>query len=173
MIRSRYTLATFAILAVTGSLAADEIDFARDIRPILSDNCYHCHGPDEKTREADLRLDTREGLFRWQDDAAIVVPHDIEASELIRRVTSHDADRMPPVDSQRRLTETQIDFLQRWVQSGAPWDGHWSFQPIVAPKVPAGENAIDYFVRKRLEHEALKPSAEASRNGCFAAYPLI
>src|SRR5688572_17596081 len=117
--------------------AEKEVNFARDIRPILSDTCYHCHGPDEATREAELRLDTREGLFRTDGDVTVVSPSHPEASELIRRIVSDDPDeKMPPPDSQRSLTAEQINLLRSWVESGAAWEGHWSFQPIVRPPVP-------------------------------------
>ncbi len=152
----------------------DEVDFARDIRPILSDNCYHCHGPDEETREADLRLDTKEGLFRNDGNLAVVTPNQPQASELIRRIVSVDADeKMPPPDSQRSLTPQQIELLRDWVESGAAWEGHWSFQPIVLPRVPSldqeesavarSHNEIDRFVRERLVREGLTPAPIAAK----------
>ncbi|MCA9118761.1 MAG: PSD1 domain-containing protein [Planctomycetaceae bacterium] len=154
--------------------AAEEIDFARDIRPLLSDNCYHCHGPDEKTREADLRLDTKEGLFQNTGELAIVLPHEPQASELIRRIVTNDPDeRMPPPDSQRTLTSQQIELLRRWVESGASWEGHWSFQPLLRPSVPtmkvveAGTkdqgHEIDRFIRAKLLREGLEPSPRATK----------
>jgi hypothetical protein len=149
---------------LVNSASSQEIDFTRGIRPILSDNCYHCHGPDENARQADLRLDTKEGLFRSIDGSTVVAPGKAAESELIRRVTTNDVDeRMPPPDSKRSLTPKQVDLLRKWVEAGAVWKGHWSFQPIVRPEVPESENAIDYFVRKRLEREGLKPSPEASK----------
>lgn len=155
---------SLVVLAVASSAIADEIDFARDIRPILSDNCYHCHGPDAKVREADLRLDTKDGLFRSLDDTTVVVPGKVGESELIRRVmTGDDDERMPPPDSNRSLTQKQVELLAKWVESGAVWKGHWSFQPIEQSEVPDGETAIDYFVRKRLEQQGLTPSPEASK----------
>ncbi len=173
------TLSGLLALAVTVSARADDIDFTRDIRPILSDNCYHCHGPDEQTREADLRLDTQTGLFRVENEVAIVAPHRPEASELVRRVTSAEPDeRMPPPDSQRSLSLEQIDLLKRWVQAGAPWAEHWSFRPIVAPSIPEVSevalrelappdyrlhNAIDGFVLERLRQDNLAPASPAAR----------
>ena len=159
----RYLVIFLVAFDFAGLLPADEISFTRDIRPILSDTCYHCHGPDANTREADLRLDTREGLFRQQSGIAVVAPSDLNASELIRRITSDGDDRMPPAESQRQLSLEEIELLKRWVESGANWEGHWSFQPIMQPLVPEGENAIDHFVRLRLEQEGLQPSPEAAR----------
>ncbi|MBB75154.1 MAG: chromosome segregation protein [Planctomycetaceae bacterium] len=157
-------LTTCFLFAHAAMTTADEIDFARDIRPILSDNCYHCHGPDERAREADLRLDTKQGLFRRVDGTTVVAPGNVSESELIRRVTSNDGDeRMPPLGSNRSLTSQQVELLKTWVESGAVWKGHWSFQPITQPKVPDGERAIDYFVGRRLKQEGLQPSSEASK----------
>ena len=172
----RSALAISFLLCLSPFIAADgdEINFARDIRPILSDTCYHCHGPDEKTREADLRLDTKEGLFRTDGDVAIVSPNHSDASELIRRIVTDDPDeKMPPPDSQRSLTLEQISLLRRWVESGAPWQGHWSFQLIVRPSVPAVDNAampvhtlrneIDHFIVERLSREHLMPALRATK----------
>ena len=157
-------LSTCFLFATAAMASAEEIDFARDIRQILSDNCYHCHGPDEGAREAELRLDTKEGLFRNLDGTTVVAPGNVDASELIRRVVSNDSDeRMPPADSNRSLTPKQIGLLTKWVENGAVWKGHWSFQPPVQPEVPKGKNAIDYFVVRRLEQAGLEPSAEASK----------
>jgi hypothetical protein len=172
----RPALAIFLSLAVVPCVASvgDELDFARDIRPILSDNCYHCHGPDEETREADLRLDTRDGLFRTMGDVAVVSPSKPETSELIRRIfTDNPDEKMPPPDSQRSLTPEQAKLLRNWVESGATWEGHWSFQPIVVPPVPVlaveepssykPRNEIDHFVLERLRRESLTPSPLATK----------
>src|SRR3954454_8843472 len=91
-----------------------QVDFSRDVRPILSDKCYFCHGPDEKARKAKLRLDTKEGVFRVKDGVAVVIPGKSAESELVRRITTNDADdHMPPPDSNRTLTAQQIDTLKR------------------------------------------------------------
>ena len=104
------------------------IAFNRDIRPILSDNCFFCHGPDAGTREADLRLDTAEGLFGGQPGEGPVVAGDLPASELIRRIRSGAADEvMPPPDSHKQLSAEQIALLERWVREGATYEGHWAF----------------------------------------------
>ena len=148
------------------------IDFGRDILPILSQNCFHCHGPDEGTREAKLRLDTHEGVLRERNDITVVVPGHPEKSELILRITSTDPDEaMPPADSNKKLTPAQIELLKRWVAEGARWGKHWAYQAPERPAVPAVRetapvpptNAIDHFVRARLEREGIKPSPEADR----------
>ncbi len=157
---------------------APAVDFQRDVRPILSDNCFACHGPDEATREADLRLDTRDGAFSLRSPAGrsnrprdpAVVPGDASASLLVERITHADAlRRMPPEVSQKTLTDDQIDLLKRWVEQGAAWDQHWSFKPTDRPATPAVEDEawirdpLDRFVLARLEAEELTPAQEADR----------
>src|SRR6266566_3574312 len=101
------------------------VEFNRDIRPILSDNCYACHGPDKNKRKADLRLDTKGGLFDEIDDVHPIVPGKPEESDLYRRITSTDADdQMPPRKSAKRLTPEQIGRIKRWIEQGAVWKGH-------------------------------------------------
>ena len=146
------------------------IDFNRQIRPILSDKCFQCHGPDEGQRMARLRLDTREGAM---SRAGVIVPGDAAASRLIRRVRSTDpAVIMPPPDSGHRLTAAEIDLLTRWVAEGAPWQEHWAFvapQAIEPPRPtdPRGSawirQPIDAFVWQGLAAQGLSPSPEASR----------
>jgi uncharacterized membrane protein len=116
--------------------AAEPVRFSRDVLPILSENCFACHGPDEGHREADLRLDTREG-------AIAVMRLDAPAeSELIARIVSTDPDvQMPPPSAHKKpLTEEQVDLLTRWIGDGAQWGVHWAFEPPVKPAVPAGES---------------------------------
>ena len=147
------------------------IDFNRDIRPILSDNCYTCHGPDEQQRVSDLRLDRREVAFSDRDGHQAIVPGDVAASLLHQRVSSTDSEkRMPPKDSGRELTDSQIQLLTEWIRQGAEWTEHWAF---VAPKrhdPPETQlknwsrNPIDNFVLARLEEEGLQPSKEAARH---------
>src|SRR3954470_16684805 len=112
------------LLVAVGPLQAAEppVDFTRDVLPILADNCYFCHGPDEKARKAKLRLDTKDGAFRVRDGHAVIVPGKSGESELIRRLIAEDADeRMPPAKSNRKLTSKQIDTLKRWIDHGAKW----------------------------------------------------
>ena len=160
------------LLALPTAAAAQDppVDFARDVRPILSDNCYLCHGFDAETREAGLRLDTREGAFgELRSGGAAVVPGDLDASELAYRILAEPGERMPPVDSGRELTAEEIDVLRRWVAQGAPWEEHWSFVPPERPEPPAVERAdwplgpLDAFVLARLEEEGLAPSPDASK----------
>ncbi|MCA9121862.1 MAG: PSD1 domain-containing protein [Planctomycetaceae bacterium] len=141
-----------------------EVNFQRDVRPILSDKCFFCHGPDEAHREADLRLDVAEMAL-----AAAIVPGKPDESELIARVSSTDPDtQMPPPDSGKSLTKDEIELLKSWVVQGAPYQVHWAFIPPVRPSVPqitSGRirNAIDAFVTERLNRESLSMAAEADR----------
>ena len=143
---------------------AEEVDFQRDIRPILSETCFHCHGPDAETRQADLRLDVAESALDY------VIPGDVESSELIERITSDDPDfRMPPPGARKQLTGKQRDALAQWVRSGAMFDIHWAFKRPIAVAPPATsdampvKNPIDAFVIDRLAREGLTLSPRASR----------
>jgi hypothetical protein len=167
MIRS-CSLLLLAVAAVPLQAADPPVDFGRDVLPILSDNCYFCHGPDEKARKAQLRFDTKEGAFRIRDGEAVIVPGKSGQSELIHRLTADDADeRMPPPKSNRKLTARQIDTLKHWIDQGAKWGQPWAFTPLAKSPVPSPQSEvidpIDRFIRARLEREGLKPSPEASR----------
>src|SRR5947209_6742718 len=111
--------------------ARPRVDFARDIRPILSENCFACHGPDDKARKAKLRLDTKEGAFgKLRGGGHAVVPGKAAESELLARVTTADAsEKMPPPKSGKKLTARQLALLRQWVEQGAPWSTHWAFDP--------------------------------------------
>ena len=173
MIRPRLApLAAVVALAALPARLPAGVDFARDVLPILSENCYHCHGPSDTGRKAGLRLDTKEGAFRKKRGRAVIVPGKSADSELVARVSSTDPDElMPPPDSNRKLTPAQIETLRKWVDAGAPWGSHWAYVPPKSPAIPrlsrAGEravrNPIDAFVVARLEAERLKLSPEASR----------
>ncbi|MEM9283167.1 MAG: DUF1553 domain-containing protein [Verrucomicrobiota bacterium] len=144
------------------SLADQEISFSRDIRPILSDNCFHCHGPDEHSRAADLRLDTRKGATAGKFPA--IVAGDPEASELIARLLSDDPDDiMPPPESHKQLTPDQIALLTRWITEGAEWEGHWAFMPLDTKPEALETESIDGFVDRSLERRQLSRSEEADR----------
>lgn len=146
------------------------VEFNRHIRPILSDNCFSCHGPDQKSRKAKLRLDTQEGAIQDRDGIRAVVPGDLNESELIARITTDDPDDvMPPKKSERHLTPGQITLLKRWVEQGAKWEAHWSFLPAARPALPSVSNEawvrneVDRFILARLDDEKLLPSPEADR----------
>lgn len=150
--------------------AASPVDFARDVRPILTQHCFGCHGPDEKKRKADLRLDRRLDAFATGDDGAAFVAKDPAASLALSRVLSTDPEeRMPPPDAGDALTTAQIDVLTRWIAEGASWPEHWAFTPPQRPAVPTvvdeawPTNDVDRFVLAKLEAEGLRPSAPATR----------
>jgi hypothetical protein len=146
-----------------------EVDFSRDILPILADKCFHCHGPDAKARKANLRFDTKEGAFRLRKGKAVIVPGDSAASELVRRITADEDERMPPPESNRSLTTKQIDLLKKWVEEGAKWGRHWAFEPPRRSPLPQprrrdwARSDLDAFILARLEREGLQPSPEAQR----------
>ena len=153
-------------------LFAGELVFNRDIRPILSENCFACHGFDEKKREAKLRLDTPEGALGKAESGAVVVkPGDLKGSELWTRVNSTDKDEiMPPPKSHKALAAADKEKLRRWIEAGAPFEKHWAFVPPVRPPVPEVENRksrienpIDAFIVQRLRREGLAPAMEADR----------
>ena len=149
----------------------DEVDFNYHIRPILSTNCFICHGPDPSSREADLRLDTREGATAWSEDSVrAIVPGDPDASELLRRVAHSDADeRMPPPEQKKILSPYEVALLHQWIADGAEWKEHWFLIPPEKPDIPGGlahwgtENTIDRFVNARLKDSGLKPASLASK----------
>jgi len=157
-------LTLLAPLVSTAGRAATPVNFNREILPILSDACFHCHGPDAATREAKLRLDERDGLFRTRDGVTVVKPGDARASELFLRIISqHEDEVMPPPKATRKLTPAEVDLLRRWIEAGAPWGGHWAYEAPRRPAVPAGfgSHAVDAFVRERLAKEKLTPAPEA------------
>jgi len=171
------TLTLSLVLASIGSTleAADPplpqtINFNRDIRPILSNLCYHCHGPDKTKRQAKMRFDTRAGLFAKRDDHHVVVPGKPSASAIYQRISSQDDDeRMPPADSGLSITPRQAQLIEKWIAQGARWQPHWSFIPPVRPALPGvsrpdwPRNAIDHFILARLDRARLAPSADADR----------
>lgn len=164
----------FAVLlpqtAAPSLCGAEPVDFNRDIRPILSDHCFQCHGPDAATRVSDLRLDQRDDLFKKLESGVhAVTPGNTESSELVRRIHSADPDeKMPPPDADRQLNTDQVKLLSQWVAEGAKWREHWSFtQPLRHAALHADHpwvrNAIDGFVLDKILAADLKPSPEANR----------
>jgi hypothetical protein len=147
------------------------IDFNRDVRPILSDKCFTCHGPDAVAKKIPFRLDSEAAAKAdLGNGRRAIVDHDAASSVVVRRITSEKpALRMPPVYSGLKLTDAEIETIREWIQQGAPWQKHWSFLQPVRKPLPgvAGKtwarNAIDFFVLEQLEKKGLKPSTEASR----------
>lgn len=136
------------------------IEFNRDVRPILSDNCFYCHGPDQSHRKGKLRLDIREEALKREAFS----PGNPDESELIKRLTVSDPDElMPPAESHKKLTEQQKLVLRRWIAQGAEYQLHWSYEPIVKSETPAETNGVDYLVRARLAKVGLIPSPMADR----------
>ncbi|MDZ4851156.1 MAG: DUF1553 domain-containing protein [Pirellulaceae bacterium] len=159
----------FCYLAFAGSSFGAEktIDFNRDVRPILSENCFACHGFDEKSREADLRLDLMDTAYADRDGTTAISPGKLDRSEVWNRISSDDEDEiMPPATSHLTLTDRQKGILKAWIEQGAPYAGHWSFIPPRKVDVPgtAKLNPIDAFVQQRLNEEELQLSERADRS---------
>ncbi|MCB1224920.1 MAG: DUF1553 domain-containing protein [Verrucomicrobiales bacterium] len=145
----------------------EELSFNRDVRPILADACFHCHGPDPGTREADLRFDTEAGFFD-PDSGPTVVKGQPEKSPLYQRIVTTDPDDiMPPQSAHRTMKPEEIALIRQWIEEGAPWQPHWSLIPPQRPEVPAnsgqtwGRNPIDAFVLDRLSKAGLQPNPPA------------
>ena len=153
------------LLALASTVDAAEIHFSRDIRPILSENCFFCHGPDDKKREADLRLDDEAGAKASNDGVIAVVPGDPEKSALIQRIVSSDPDEvMPPPKQHKTISPAQVSLLKDWIKQGAKWGKHWSYEKVVRPAVPEGaKNPVDAFLAQRLKKEGLAFSPPADR----------
>lgn len=177
---SVFVLCTTALVVSTPMVTAraeDLIEFNRDIRPILSDHCFACHGPDAKHREADLRVDTEAGLFGANDKAGPIVRGKLEESQLWHRLTSSKPDeQMPPPEFAKPLSDEQRKLIAKWIEQGAPWQGHWAFQtvsPVTPPALPAPNavpglinfavNEIDAFTSKGYQSSGVGPSLPADR----------
>jgi mono/diheme cytochrome c family protein len=170
------------VSACASSRAADQassVNFARDVRPILANNCFHCHGPDAAERKADLRLDVWDSVGDLHGAQAVIDSKKPTESELIKRITSEDADEhMPPADSGKTLRPDQVKILQQWVKDGGKYEQHWAFVAPKRPEVPAVKNQawvrnpIDTFVLARLEHEGLEPTPSANSNALLRRMSL-
>lgn len=169
----RYLLFSMTCLLLSEVVAdaqSDIVRFDRDIKPILSDRCFHCHGPDPEHREADLRFDQKEAAFAERDGHAALVAGNLEKSAVWERIISNDEfTKMPPPESNKKLTAKEIDLIKRWIGQGAVWTDHWSFvtpvksdPPKVASGVPAN-NPIDQFIGQKLHEQGLSFSPEADR----------
>ena len=178
MLGMRNTLTIAVVLLLARTLpAADRVTFNRDIRPILADACFQCHGADEKQRKAGLRLDVQEIASKPSESGAIaIVPGKPAESEMLKRLlSSDDSVRMPPANSGKKITPQQIETLKRWIADGAEYQGHWAFIAPTRPAVPVRPmadgrkpmavipNPIDQFILARLDHAGLKPSPEADK----------
>ena len=164
---SLLTAAALASLAGTAT-AADppKLEYNRDIRPILAENCFACHGPDSAARKADLRLDRREAAV----EAGAIVPREPESSELVARINTKDPkELMPPPKTTKTLTAQEKETLRRWIAEGAEYQPHWSLIPPKRPALPKvkdaswARNPIDRFVLAKLEQNGLRPAPEADR----------
>jgi hypothetical protein len=169
--------ALIAILALTllrsSSTRAEAprtIEFNRDVRPILSDKCYACHGPDKGRRKADLRLDVEKEAKAPRDGGLAIVPGKASTSKLYQKISAaNEKDRMPPAKFGKPLSAREVETLRLWIDQGAPWQEHWSRMTAKRPAVPRttnptwARNGIDHFILARLEEDKLKPSPEADR----------
>ncbi|WP_437231035.1 PSD1 and planctomycete cytochrome C domain-containing protein [Planctomicrobium sp. SH661] len=167
-----WILILVTVLLTQSLVKADDgpVSFSRDVRPILSGRCFKCHGFDPGTREAGLRLDTREGLFSEHNGEHPFVAKHPEQSAALRRVLSDDDDeRMPPPSAKKDLTPREKEILRKWVEQGAPWEPHWAYIPPQRPDVPSPQgddwspHPIDRFIRQRQVEVGLTPSPEADR----------
>ena len=168
-----FCLAVFGLSAVHAEESESTqaaVDYNLDVRPILADNCFACHGPDAKTREANLRLDTKAGAFSEPSGYPVIVPGKPEESELHLRIASNDDHyRMPPAGFNKTLTPAQMDTITQWIREGAKWEEHWAFTTPVRPTPPNVKNGdwvrnpIDAFILSRLEKEGLQPASEAHK----------
>ena len=171
-------LLLFASYSAVLAADAPSVDFQRDVRPILSDNCFQCHGPDPNTRMAGLRLDEKDAALAARPNGAAIVPGDPAASLLHRRITATDATKMPPEYSHKKLEAEQIALLERWIAQGAPWSAHWAFAAPVRHTPPATKssewvrNSIDAFILAALERQGLSPADEADRRSLIRRVTL-
>jgi hypothetical protein len=184
LLRTRHLVLTGAIAVslcaqCTTAAVPFEVDFNRDVRPILSNNCFQCHGPDPAERQADLRLDVQADAGEIHGAESVIDAKNLADSELIKRITSDDPDvRMPPADSDKTLTPEQVKILRAWVEQGAKYQKHWAFEAPERPAIPVVNdkswvrNPIDAFVHARLEREGLEPSKPAAPNALFRRLSL-
>ncbi len=172
MLRQLLALAAGFLVAAGVAAAAepDRVTFNRDIRPIMSDTCFRCHGPDRAARKADMRLDIRDEATKTTRAGHVpIVPGDPDKSEVIARIFATGARVMPPASTHKELTPAQKDTIRRWIADGAVYEGHWSYQPVKRPTVPEIadasriRNPIDRFIQDRLQRDGLTPAHEADK----------
>lgn len=139
---------------------ADDVRFNRDIRPILSDKCFACHGPDASKAEADLRLDLADNVAQ----SGAIVPRDAESSEVMERILATDPDLvMPPPETHKTLNQRERELIRKWINEGAEYESHWAYQPMRAASSKSDENIVDHFVSSRLDREGVEPTKRADR----------
>ena len=156
--------AMFVAVGSSVALSAEgRIRYDRDIRPILSENCFACHGPDEHERKAKLRLDVKEGgMYADREGVIAILPGKPEESELLSRLLTGDKDEiMPPPETEKRLKPEEIALIRKWIEQGAEWEGHWSYELPRKTSLPKGVHPIDHFIGTRLDTEGLSPSPPA------------
>ena len=173
MTRSALVLAvwgTISVLSAEPAINPAAVDFQKDVRPILSDACFACHGPDSNARQADLRLDTRDGAFADRGGYQVIVPGRAAESRLYQRMSHpQEVARMPPASADRHPTSEQVETIRRWIDQGAEWSSHWAYDSPERPEPPkiesarAAVNEIDAFVSARLEKEGLSLAPEADK----------
>src|SRR5262245_39842571 len=157
--------ALLAVVAAASAVSAQPIKYNRDVRPLLADNCFACHGPDKSQRKAKLRLDDRDLAVKQ----GAIVPGKPDQSELVARILSHDKDVMPPPHSHKTLKKEQKELLKRWIAEGAAYEPYWAYVVPTRPNVPRAQDGsrvgtpIDAFVLEQLEKRKIKPSLEADR----------
>ena len=164
-IAGTFVCVVYCLFGAGVSAEAETVSFDRQILPLLSDRCFHCHGPDESHREAELRLDRRENALEDRGGYAVVVPGDPDASEIVKRIETEDPSLlMPPVDSHRKpLTASEVELIRAWIASGAKWNKHWAFRKPSRPDLPSrAHHPIDAFVRHRLTEHELQPAKQAA-----------
>lgn len=156
--------AAVVFLSASSAVLAAALDFSRDVQPILSENCFHCHGPDANERKGGLRLDVEKDAKALKDGVSAISPGNSHASTLIERIFSTDPDEvMPTPKSNRKLSEAQKRTLKQWIEEGAQWGRHWAFERVRRPPVPqnGGRHPIDALVRAKLEEKGMKPAPQA------------
>jgi hypothetical protein len=176
---SRLSIGSVWFVLVCGvSFGETPPDFSREILPILSDNCFQCHGPDANHREAELRLDVESNAKAPRDSYHIIDPGNSAGSELVYHITTDDEfDRMPPIDSIKSLSDDEKGLITRWIDAGAEWGQHWSFEAITRPELPVADagdatHPIDQIVRHELKARGLSPSPEAARRSLIRRVTL-
>ncbi|MEM8669168.1 MAG: PSD1 and planctomycete cytochrome C domain-containing protein [Planctomycetota bacterium] len=160
-------LGIWICVPVGSAYSSDTVSFSRDVLPVLSDRCFHCHGPDENDRAADLRLDLEEAAKEDLGGYAAIVGGNLEESEIWQRIITEDEDlQMPPTDSHRKpLTKSEREAIRRWILDGAPWGKHWAFEKPVRPAVPdRAKHPIDAFIRDKLAEQDIEPSPPADHH---------